>query len=216
MTKLGTPTTTKKVARQLHVTKAGVDLFELRAWLQTKRWNALVLHPRRAVMAAMLKAGLPVVAVRVEQGGDHAVALIPVARMNVVDKTKVRVIDIRQPVDRVVARKAALSGLRASLVMWPQTRPAPVEAVGGTAVWRALLKTDAEFRAIGWLRRAREHTRPNLQKLTLYGRALAADPCYEPARREFDKTAASLPPGPTRNRLVRMRPNCRRSAARGR
>ena len=154
------------LARELPVHADGVDLFDLRLWLEAHKQPALVLEPQPQVLEKLAKLGLPLILVRAE----HAVALTDLRAGQVL------VTDNGQAVR--TSWLAALRGAKVALVLWENS---PKQAFT-PAEWRQLTRLDADFLASGWLRRALEVPAGAGQN-ELARRALLASPCYLPAQK---------------------------------
>ncbi len=196
MRQLGAPMELRTLASQLPVHRDGVDLFDLRIWLQDHGWDALVAAPDRAVIERLVRAGHPVVLLVAEAGGVHAVTLLSA------DDQTVRVFDSRASAILQRPWRSTLLSAHAALVLWKANRGSPGALIGDQA-WRKLVAQDQEFVAAGWLRRAAEHKTANAQKRELVLKALEAARGNAEARAALQEIDAQLRAAP--GQAARMR-----------
>lgn len=193
---LGAPADARAIARDLPVHQDGVDLFDLRLWLPQHHFQALVLQPQPELLQRLILAGFPLIIIRDQPEGRHAVALHSGSAkgVTIVDNLASQQVNVPWPL--------ALSHMHVALIIWQPQKPLTQKHAGSKKLWRDLVQLDAEFLSTGWLRRAAEHPKPNEQALFLAAEAIRAAPCFARAREVFAQILAQLQASDFTRKLV--------------
>ena len=209
LTSLGHHVDARSIARALPMHADGVDLFDLRIWLQTTGYTGLVLTPEPALLRSLAEAGLPLVVVddgaNAGAGPRHAVFI----HADVGEPGVAIVVDPLRKLSNRLPWSDATRHLHAALVLFDANKPLPSGVTSMT--WAKMRRIDGEFQAYGWLRRAREWpagAAHDDDRFTLLGRAVAAAPCLAAARWALIAAVSQMKPTSARHETLRTLPVC--------
>ena len=176
-------TTPTALAREVKVTPAGIDPFDIQLASEELGAQSLVFTGPPEAAARLVEAGFaPVALVSRSGNARHAVTVTGAERG--VDETgqcttALKALQVYDPLtDRqswlTAQAFANLQSAQQLMVFFDEHQREALDDRGFPV--DAAARVDRRFRAQGWLRRAEAHPQPNAQSVRLLERAVAADP----------------------------------------
>lgn len=196
------PIVQEDLARQVPLFPTGASLFDMQNALTGLGYASLAFKADTLLVAGIVAAGRPVVAMVRRGGGKHAVVVRGVRWPNGDGRcgalpVAFQLMDPAHGTNRWMAADKFRSRQDAEQVLMFAPSAPTLRADLGAANWDRAAAQNARFRAQALLRRALAHQPLNRQSLALAGRAVREDPCWVDARTFHDDLAARLGEPPT-------------------
>ena len=176
-------TTPTALAREVKVTPAGIDPFDIQLAGEALGAQSLVFTGPPEAAARLVEAGFAPVALVSRSGNARHAVTVTGAERGVDESgqctTALKALQVYDPLtDRqswlTAQAFANLQSAQQLMVFFDEHQRETLDDRGFPV--DAAIQVDRRFRARGWLRRAEAHPKPNAQSVRLLERAVAADP----------------------------------------